>query len=73
VIPDPDRAALIRKAFDLVATGLHNKREVLRMVTNEGLRTRKDKRVAPQNYAGAIRLEAQSVHPRRTAEHHYRP
>ena len=55
VIPDPDRAALIRKAFDLVATGRHNKREVLRMVTNEGLRTRKDKRVAPQTFDQLLR------------------
>lgn len=55
VIPDPDRAALLQKAFDLMATGLHTKRDVLRIVTNEGLRTRKGKRVAPQTFDQLLR------------------
>jgi hypothetical protein len=31
--PDEDRAPLIRRAFELMATGLNNKAEVLKIVT----------------------------------------
>ena len=56
LIPDPDRAGFVRKAFDLCATGLHTKRDVLRIVTNEGLRTvRSNKRVTPQTFDRVLR------------------
>ena len=56
LIPDPDRAALVRKALDLYATGLHTKRDVLRMVNNEGLRTvRSNKGVTPQTFDRMLR------------------
>ena len=41
LIPDPDRAPLIRKLFELVATGEHTKVSALATVTALGLRTRK--------------------------------
>ncbi|MBM3859219.1 MAG: recombinase family protein [Verrucomicrobia bacterium] len=56
LIPDPDRADMVRKAFDLYASGLHTKRDVLRMVTNEGLRTaKKNLRVTPQTFDRLLR------------------
>jgi site-specific DNA recombinase len=39
IVPDPERAELVRKAFSLVADG-HGLAEVLRMVTALGLRSR---------------------------------
>ena len=56
LIPDPDREALVRKAFDLYATGLHTKRDVLRIVNNEGFRTvRANKRVTAQTFDRVLR------------------
>jgi DNA invertase Pin-like site-specific DNA recombinase len=37
--PDPERAPLVRDAFELYATGQHSQREVLRRITSRGLRT----------------------------------
>ena len=36
--PDPERAPLVRRAFELFATGLYSKREVLGQVSASGLR-----------------------------------
>ena len=55
VIPDSERAALVRKAFDLYATGLHTKQDVLRMVNDMGLRTCKGKRVTSQTFDRLLR------------------
>lgn len=56
LIPDPERAPLVRKAFEFYATGLHTKRDVLRMVNNEGLRTvRSNKRITAQNFDQMLR------------------
>jgi site-specific DNA recombinase len=63
--PDPIRASLIRRAFELVSSGLYKKTDVLRIVTDEGLKTARGKRLAPQTfhallqnslYAGWVRL-----------------
>ena len=39
--PDPKRAALVRKGFELVATGNYHGDDVLRTITALGLRTEK--------------------------------
>lgn len=49
IAPDPERAPLVRRAFELMASGLHSRADVLRMVTEEGLTTTREKRpVSPQ-------------------------
>jgi DNA invertase Pin-like site-specific DNA recombinase len=42
LIPDAKTAPLVTKAFELAATGLHSKAEILAKVNSLGLRTRKD-------------------------------
>jgi site-specific DNA recombinase len=48
--PDPQRAPLIIRAFELVSAGLHKKSEVLRIVASEGLTTRTGKPIASQSF-----------------------
>jgi site-specific DNA recombinase len=48
--PDPDRAALVTRAFDDFATGRFTKEEVLDTVTRLGLRTRKGLTLNPQSF-----------------------
>lgn len=45
---DPDRAPLVRRMFQEMATGTKTKQEVLRLVTGLGLRTRHGHKLAPQ-------------------------
>lgn len=47
--PDPERAPLIRRAFELVADGV-SKAEALRTVTALGLRTLRGKNLTPQTF-----------------------
>ncbi len=53
--PDPERAPLIRDAFERIATGTSTAREVLREVTALGLRTKKGKRLSDQSFASMVR------------------
>ena len=55
IVPDPDRAPLIRKAFELVASGLHKNADVLRMITEEGLRTRSNRPLSQQTFHAMLR------------------
>ena len=55
LVPDPDRASLVRKAFEMFATGVHTERAVLRAVTDLGLRTRKGAKVTPQTFEQLLR------------------
>lgn len=55
IAPDPERAPLIRTAFELVASGLHNVRQVLKQVTTLGLRTRTGQRVGPTTFHNLLR------------------
>jgi site-specific DNA recombinase len=55
IVPDPERAPLIRKAFELYATGLHSKAEVLKVITELGLRTRKGGKVSMQTFHQTLR------------------
>jgi hypothetical protein len=48
--PDGERAPLIARAFELMATGLHKKIDVLRLVTSKGLTTKTGKPVTPQSF-----------------------
>jgi DNA invertase Pin-like site-specific DNA recombinase len=50
ITPDPKRAELVRKAFDLAATGLHSQAEILRIVGNLGLDTTKGKPLSMQTF-----------------------
>lgn len=55
IAPDPQRGPLIRRAFELVGSGLHTKREALRLVTNLGLRTLRARPVSPQTFQQMLR------------------
>ena len=50
LIPDPERAPLVREAFRLIATGNYAKAEVLKIVTAAGLRTRKGNELSAQTF-----------------------
>ncbi len=55
VIPDPETAPLIKQAFELIATGRHDRAEVLRILTAAGLRTKKGKKLSPQTFWNMLR------------------
>ena len=48
--PYPKSAPLVKMAFELVATGLHTKTEVLRRVTAMGVCTRTGKKLTAQTF-----------------------
>lgn len=50
LMPDPERAPLVQRAFELFATGRFTKREVLDEVTRLGLRTRRGAKISPQTF-----------------------
>jgi site-specific DNA recombinase len=50
LIPDPERAPLVRRAFEEFATGRFTKREVLANVTRLGLRSRRGAVVSAQTF-----------------------
>ena len=50
LIADPKSAPLVRKAFELAATGLQSKTEILRTVTKLGLQTTKGCALTPQTF-----------------------
>lgn len=51
---DPVRAPLVQKAFRLYATGLHQRNEVLQIVTAMGLQARKGEPLTPERFAGML-------------------
>lgn len=55
LVPDPERAPLVRKIFELMATGLYQPTQVLEIVTRLGLRTRKGKPVPMQTFHRILR------------------
>ena len=68
--PDPERAPLVRRAFELYATGDYSKREVLDQLTVLGLRTRRGNKLSPQSlgkmlkqplYAGRVRNDGWGI------------
>jgi site-specific DNA recombinase len=54
IVPDKNTSALVKKAFELFATGLHSKAEVLRVITSHGLQTAKGKPLSPQTFQKMI-------------------
>jgi DNA invertase Pin-like site-specific DNA recombinase len=60
LIPDPERAPLISKAFDLYAAGNLSRAELLRKLTNLGLTSANGKRLTPQSLENVLRNPAYS-------------
>ncbi len=58
LIPDPERAPLVRKAFELYGTGTLSRADVLRQLTNLGLRTQAEKRLTAQSLENLLRNPA---------------
>ncbi len=54
LIPDPERAPIVRKAFELFATGTQTKRQVLRTITTLGLTTRAGKPLSAQTFQSLL-------------------
>jgi site-specific DNA recombinase len=54
-MPDPERAPLIRQAFEMYSTGLHTKQKVLETINAAGLRTTKDKPLSKQTFEQMLR------------------
>jgi site-specific DNA recombinase len=55
IIPDPNRAPLIARAFDMFSTGLHSKQAVLDAVTRLGLSTKRGKPLSGQSFNQLLR------------------
>ena len=55
LVPDPERAALVKQAFEDFATGRFTKQEVLARVTEVGLRTRRGLVLSPQSFGQMLR------------------
>ena len=55
LLPDPERAGLVIKAFELFATGLYHRNHVLKMVSDLGLKTRRGRPLTPQTFAATLR------------------
>lgn len=55
LIHDPERAPLVKQAFELYATGLHTKQKVHEMINAAGLRTAKGNRVSQQTFWDMLR------------------
>jgi site-specific DNA recombinase len=73
LVEDPERAPLVRRAFEEFSTGRFSKIEVLEHVTELGLRTRRGLKVSPQTfdamlenrlYIGIIDVPDHGVHSR---------
>ena len=55
IVPDPERAPLIKLAFELYATGSHSKSYVLDKVTALGLRTPRGRNLTAQTFDQTLR------------------
>ena len=55
LVPDAERAPLIRKAFELYGTGTETKAKVLRLVTSLGLKTQRGCSLTPQTFEKMLR------------------
>jgi site-specific DNA recombinase len=55
LVPDPERAPLVRQMFEDFASGRFTKQEVLARVTERGLRTRRGLVVSPQSFGQMLR------------------
>jgi DNA invertase Pin-like site-specific DNA recombinase len=55
LVPDPERAPLIARAFEELATGRFTKQEVITRMTEAGLRTRRGLVLSPQSFGQMVR------------------
>ncbi len=55
LVHDPDRAELLKRAFEDLATGRYTKQEVIARVTAAGLRSRKGLTLSPQSFGQLMR------------------
>jgi len=55
LIPDPERAPLVREMFEECASGRFTKQEVLARITERGLRTRRGLALSPQSFGQMLR------------------
>jgi hypothetical protein len=55
LVPDPERAPLIARAFEELATGRFTKQEVIARMTEAGLRTRRGLVFSPQSFGQMVR------------------
>ena len=55
MILDPQRAPLVKQAFELYATGLHTRQKVLEMMHAAGLRMVNGKKVSAQTFDQILR------------------
>ncbi len=55
IVPDPKTAPHIHRAFELMSTGLYTQAQVLRTITDAGLRTRAENKLAPQTFYQTLR------------------
>jgi hypothetical protein len=55
LVYDPERAPLVRQAFEDLASGNYTKQEVIARVTAAGLRSRKGLTVSPQSFGQMMR------------------
>ena len=57
LIPDPERAPFVQKAFEIYSTGVETKLGVLKTINSLGLRTAKGGKVLPQTFDRMLRNE----------------
>lgn len=55
IIQDPERAPLVRQAFELYSTGIYTKEQVLKTVTEHGLKTQTGKKLSAQTFNKLLR------------------
>lgn len=53
--PDPSSAPLVREAFELYSTGQYTKIQVLKIVTDNGLKTRRGQKLTAQTFDALLR------------------
>ncbi|MGC2171107.1 MAG: recombinase family protein [Candidatus Sulfotelmatobacter sp.] len=53
--PDPSSAPLVREAFQLYATGHYTKIQVLKIVTDKGLKTKRGQKLTAQTFDAVLR------------------
>ena len=55
LLPDPERAPVVRRAFEEIASGRCTKQDVIALVTELGLRTRRGLVLSPQSFGQMLR------------------
>jgi DNA invertase Pin-like site-specific DNA recombinase len=53
--PDPSTALLVREVFELYATGIYTKIQVLKIITDKGLKTKRGQKLTAQTFDALLR------------------